>query len=58
MQNEKEKFKGTIVFLSQVLKGSNDGVFRLETQTRQDVEVPPFQQNEERLRIRKTGERV
>lgn len=48
MQNEKEKFKGTIVFLSQVFKGSNDGVFRLETHTRGDVEVlTVFHQNEE-----------
>lgn len=50
MQNEKGKFKGTIVSLDQIFKGSNDRVFPLETQTRRDVEVPliVFQQNEER----------
>lgn len=31
MQNEKGKFKGTIVSLAQIFKGSNDEVFPLET---------------------------
>lgn len=47
MQNEKEKFKGTIVSLRQSFKVFSDEVFPLETETKQDVEVPfaVFQQN-------------
>lgn len=37
MQNEQEKFKGTIVSLSQCFRST---VFPLEIQTKRDVEVP------------------
>lgn len=40
MQNEKEKFKGTIVSLRQSFKGFSDEVFPSETETKRDVEMP------------------
>lgn len=60
MQNEQEKFKGTIVSLGQFFRGP---VFLLEIQTRRDVEVPltVLEENEEgghRIRETRRGERT